>query len=267
MRRLALLLLTPACSFFFDPNGYTATDASTDGALDASPDATEDATEDAPDAGGDGGADAHFCETQTVPAHITYLCADFDEPDSGALGSQGSSCSGCSASIIADDDSPPNAWVFSFPAESSTTGGSLFCQVDAFDPGINGVNMAFDVKADTTDGVILALFAIGDSYFTMTMSSAWTVHEGQYTDAGVLASDYPLSTTVVDTTQWHRFSVTIDTQKSNMTATVDGAPAFSGTLKNPAFGGVAYQIGVDFLGGNLGPTRYHFDNVILWTTP
>ena len=260
MRRLPLVMmvlslpLATACSFLFDLDGYAG---------DASSDAPSD-TEVLAEVIVDAGADApHFCDTQTQPANVVwYLCADFDEQDSGPFGDPNGQCSGCAANIVADDDSPPDAWVFSIPIQAST-GGQLFYQSDTTGYP-NFANIAFDVKGDTTDPLFLALFGAGNVIFELALSTKtpWTLREQSYDDAGG-EQDYPL-TTVVDT-QWHRFSMSLDLQTSKAIVLIDGSSVLTQVLQYSVGNAVAYQIGIDYIGPTLTPTRYHFDNIVLST--
>jgi hypothetical protein len=151
------LAIAPACSLFVSLDDLRGDDASLDATGDAPPDvmmagdavvdAAVDAATDATDAGG-------FCAMHPG----VQLCDDFDTPDALAFASWSTVVenNGGSVSLIASDDSPPNAVHFHDPAGDGGPDPQCELNKSFLTSATTSMTYQFDIRVETypTSGAI-----------------------------------------------------------------------------------------------------------------
>jgi hypothetical protein len=268
------------------PDGGLAADASSgaDAGLDSGFDAglVADSGADAGVASVDSGVDSGtWCQVH-APGEV---CFDYDEPDAGLLNPQitcttdGSPCT-VGFGPAPDNDSPPDALVVSLPQLGPYPDNASAKDAYTWPTGIGTASIAFDTRADATYGVILAALDWGGVLYTIAYGGNGTtafpegdlvVDEQAYVDAGIPPVRYfaNVADAGLDATQWHRFVLTVSASAQTVTLTLDGVSVLAATTQNiPLSGDVAFEWGVGYVNGPFsGPTKYHFDNVVLIGSP
>ncbi|HEY1959630.1 MAG TPA: hypothetical protein VGH28_28670 [Polyangiaceae bacterium] len=180
-------------------------------------------------------------------------------------------CNLCDASpaiaLGASDDSPPNALVVSIPPLPAYPGNASAEGWIATGLGASKVSLAFDFKVDQASGALLSLFTVAGFYVRLDIAaSSITITEQDLNDGGG-SYGHMADAGVVDLTKWHRFSMTYDLDTRAARVTLDGITILSETFDYTGFGSILYQLGVEYVQGPSSAQGYHYDNVVLATTP
>jgi hypothetical protein len=257
VRALLLLIpLAPACSLLVSLDDLGGSDASDVVTTDVppSPDVTTDAMM---DVSADTAVDARFCATQALADGGVTFCDDFDTPDAVAFATWSTVVEngGGSASIIASNDSPPNAAHFHDPGYDGG-GADPQCAITKtfLTAATSSITYQFDLRVEAypSSGAISLSPVKPDQtkpqqlYFSLDSTTAAYAELIDFSDGGTFYNQWTLSQrpmlnvwmhVEVDLTVASPMTVTVylDEQLA-MTANTPLDPRFTAAMPNAAAG-------------------------------